>query len=102
MGSRIPEAEPLILMYCNQFKVRGVKVKEELEKAVAGITVVINPEKPRRGCFEIHEEGGKTFISLLIRYSLFAILEEQVKQHNKIREAAASEGKGPKDDDDES
>ncbi|GJZ29782.1 hypothetical protein Tco_0574429 [Tanacetum coccineum] len=29
-------------------------------------------------------------------------LEEQVKQHNKKREAATSEGKGPKDDDDES
>nr|GEY20977.1 probable UDP-N-acetylglucosamine--peptide N-acetylglucosaminyltransferase SPINDLY [Tanacetum cinerariifolium] len=28
--------------------------------------------------------------------------KEQVKQHNKKREAAASEGKGPKDDDDES
>nr|GFC45394.1 selenoprotein H [Tanacetum cinerariifolium] len=50
---------------CTQFKIRGVKVKSELEKAVAGITVLINPEKPRRGCFEIREEGGKTFISLL-------------------------------------
>ncbi|GKE29370.1 hypothetical protein Tco_1444754, partial [Tanacetum coccineum] len=29
-------------------------------------------------------------------------LEEQVKQHNKKREATASEGKGPKADDDES
>ncbi|PWA97895.1 hypothetical protein CTI12_AA024890 [Artemisia annua] len=50
---------------CTQFKIRGVKVKNDLEKAVAGITVLINPEKPRRGCFEIREEGGKTFISLL-------------------------------------
>ncbi|GKD68397.1 hypothetical protein Tco_1322487 [Tanacetum coccineum] len=30
------------------------------------------------------------------------LLEEQVKQHNKKREAVTSEGKGPKDDDDES
>ncbi|GJY94134.1 hypothetical protein Tco_0510495 [Tanacetum coccineum] len=29
-------------------------------------------------------------------------LEEQVKQHNKKREATTSKGKGPKDDDDES
>ncbi|GKA19340.1 hypothetical protein Tco_0699255 [Tanacetum coccineum] len=35
-------------------------------------------------------------------YSSRGRLEEQVKQHNKKREASASEGKGPKDDDDES
>ncbi|MFS7888242.1 hypothetical protein Hanom_Chr00s000001g01592631 [Helianthus anomalus] len=50
---------------CNQFKVRAVKVKLGLEDAVSGITVLVNPEKPRRGCFEVREEGGKTFISLL-------------------------------------
>jgi hypothetical protein len=40
-------------------------VKEALEGAVPGVTVSLNPEKPRRGCFEIREEGGQTFISLL-------------------------------------
>ncbi|KAI3728056.1 hypothetical protein L6452_16684 [Arctium lappa] len=50
---------------CNQFKIRAVKVKLGLENAVSGITVLINPEKPRRGCFEVREEGGKKFISLL-------------------------------------
>ncbi|XP_071692089.1 uncharacterized protein [Rutidosis leptorrhynchoides] len=50
---------------CTQFKIRAVKVKDGLEKAVSGITVLVNPEKPRRGCFEIREEGGKKFISLL-------------------------------------
>ncbi|KAL8266825.1 hypothetical protein R6Q59_004169 [Mikania micrantha] len=50
---------------CNQFKVRAVKVKNDLEKAVSGINVLVNPEKPRRGCFEVREEGGKKFISLL-------------------------------------
>ncbi|XP_018448513.1 uncharacterized protein LOC108820012 [Raphanus sativus] len=50
---------------CNAFKTRAIQVKEGLEGAVPGVTVTLNPEKPRRGCFEIREEGGKTFISLL-------------------------------------
>ena len=50
---------------CNSFKTRANLVKDGLEKAVSQVTVVVNPEKPRRGCFEIREEGGKTFISLL-------------------------------------
>ncbi|KAM0909717.1 hypothetical protein ACQ4PT_014654 [Festuca glaucescens] len=49
---------------CQQFKKRAVKVKEDLESAVPGVSVTINPEKPRRGCFEIREEGGEVFISL--------------------------------------
>uniref|UniRef100_A0A0E0HBG5 Uncharacterized protein n=1 Tax=Oryza nivara TaxID=4536 RepID=A0A0E0HBG5_ORYNI len=48
-----------------QFKIRAVKVKEDLESFVPGVSVVINPEKPRRGCLEIREEGGEVFISLL-------------------------------------
>lgn len=50
---------------CNQFKMRANLVKEGLEKAGCGITVILNPEKPRRGCFEIRQEGGKKFITLL-------------------------------------
>ncbi|RYR05637.1 hypothetical protein Ahy_B06g085475 [Arachis hypogaea] len=50
---------------CNSFKTRANLVKEGLEKRSSGITVILNPEKPRRGCFEIREEGGKKFISLL-------------------------------------
>ncbi|KAK4435296.1 hypothetical protein Salat_0693000 [Sesamum alatum] len=50
---------------CNRFKVRAIQVKEGLEKGVAGVKVVVNPEKPRRGCFEIREEGGEVFLSLL-------------------------------------
>ncbi|XP_048594868.1 selenoprotein H [Brassica napus] len=50
---------------CNAFKTRAIQVKEGLEGAVPGVTVTLNPEKPRRGCFEIREEGGQTFISLL-------------------------------------
>lgn len=50
---------------CNQFKTRAIKVKEALENDISGITVLVNPEKPRRGCFEVREEGGDIFISLL-------------------------------------
>ncbi|XP_017983619.1 PREDICTED: selenoprotein H [Theobroma cacao] len=50
---------------CNSFKTRAVQVKDGLEKGVPGIKVLLNPEKPRRGCFEIREEGGEKFISLL-------------------------------------
>ncbi|KAM7260540.1 hypothetical protein ACFE04_011213 [Oxalis oulophora] len=59
---------------CNSFKTRAAQVKEGLENAVPGITVVLNPKKrvydfdslePRKGCFEISEEGGEKFISLL-------------------------------------
>ncbi|XP_062204148.1 uncharacterized protein LOC133906300 [Phragmites australis] len=50
---------------CRQFKIRAQKVKEDLESSVPGVSVIINPEKPRRGCLEIREEGGEVFISLL-------------------------------------
>ncbi|PIN06062.1 hypothetical protein CDL12_21388 [Handroanthus impetiginosus] len=50
---------------CNSFKTRAIQVKDGLEKGVAGVNVVVNPEKPRRGCFEIREEGGDVFVSLL-------------------------------------
>ncbi|XP_027332937.1 uncharacterized protein LOC113847840 [Abrus precatorius] len=50
---------------CNSFKTRANLVKEGLEKAGCGITVILNPEKPRRGCFEIRQQEGKKFISLL-------------------------------------
>ncbi|XP_060207102.1 uncharacterized protein LOC132634935 [Lycium barbarum] len=52
---------------CTQFKVRAVKVKEELENGVPGLEVRVNPEKPRRGCFEIRLDGenGEKFVSLL-------------------------------------
>ncbi|KAL6643517.1 hypothetical protein ACP70R_018283 [Stipagrostis hirtigluma subsp. patula] len=50
---------------CRQFKIRAQKVKEDLENSVPGVSVIINPEKPRRGCLEIREEGGEVFISLL-------------------------------------
>lgn len=54
---------------CQQFKIRALQVKSGLEKGLAagGVNVILNPEKPRRGCFEIREggENGEKFISLL-------------------------------------
>ncbi|KAL3647184.1 hypothetical protein CASFOL_008152 [Castilleja foliolosa] len=50
---------------CNSFKTRAIQVKNGLEKGVEGVKVVVNPEKPRRGCFEIREESGGIFVSLL-------------------------------------
>ncbi|OWM87981.1 hypothetical protein CDL15_Pgr000398 [Punica granatum] len=50
---------------CNSFKTRALQVKIGLENGVSAITVLVNPDKPRRGCFEIREEGGDKFISLL-------------------------------------
>ncbi|KAK7293545.1 hypothetical protein RJT34_16413 [Clitoria ternatea] len=50
---------------CSSFKTRANLVKEGLEKAGCGVTVILNPEKPRRGCFEIRQERGKKFITLL-------------------------------------
>ncbi|KAJ8763778.1 hypothetical protein K2173_003560 [Erythroxylum novogranatense] len=50
---------------CMSFKTRAMQVKNGLEKAVPGVTVILNPEKPRKGCFEIRKRGGEKFISLL-------------------------------------
>ncbi|CAI9755432.1 unnamed protein product [Fraxinus pennsylvanica] len=44
---------------CNSFKTRAIQVKNGLEKGLEGVNVVVNPEKPRRGCFEIREEAWK-------------------------------------------
>ncbi|PIA26171.1 hypothetical protein AQUCO_09600021v1 [Aquilegia coerulea] len=53
--------------HCTQnktFKETATAVKDALEKAIPGIKVLLNPEKPRRGCFEVRE-GGEPFVSLL-------------------------------------
>ncbi|XP_024378980.1 uncharacterized protein [Physcomitrium patens] len=49
---------------CNAFKIRALKVQESLKAAIPGLEVSINPEKPRRGCFEIRDSAGTIFISL--------------------------------------
>ncbi|CAL5206406.1 unnamed protein product [Lathyrus oleraceus] len=51
---------------CKSFKTRASQVKEALESSESDVVVKLNPDKPRRGCFEIRlEDGDKTFISLL-------------------------------------
>ncbi|KAL9227201.1 hypothetical protein vseg_002923 [Gypsophila vaccaria] len=67
-GSKGPTTPTVVIEHCkqcNRFKVRAQQVQKGLEESIPGITVLINPEKPRRGCFEIRQEGGQTFISLL-------------------------------------
>lgn len=61
---------------CNSFKTRAVQVREGLEKAVSGINVLLNPDKPRKGCFEIREDGGETFISLLDMKRPFQLMKD--------------------------
>ncbi|CAH8354790.1 unnamed protein product [Eruca vesicaria subsp. sativa] len=64
----VSEQKTIVIEHCKQhksFKERATEVKEGLEIAIPGIIVNVNPDKPRRGCFEIREEGGETFVSLL-------------------------------------
>ncbi|KAG9455830.1 hypothetical protein H6P81_000338 [Aristolochia fimbriata] len=50
---------------CQVFRRRTEEVKKSLEEGLPGVVVQVNPEKPRRGCFEIRGESGETFVSLL-------------------------------------
>lgn len=61
---------------CKSFRERAAEVKEGLEIAVPGIVVTVNPDKPRRGCFEIREEGGEAFVSLLDMKRPFTPMKE--------------------------
>ncbi|KAK1370000.1 selenoprotein H [Heracleum sosnowskyi] len=66
--SKPPASKTVVIEHCkqcHQFKTRAIKVKDALENDISGINVLVNPEKPRRGCFEVREEGGEIFISLL-------------------------------------
>lgn len=50
---------------CQCFKTRAAKVQTGLHKAIPGIEVVINPDKPRKGCFEVRSKDGNIYMSLL-------------------------------------
>ncbi|KAL3688168.1 hypothetical protein R1sor_014477 [Riccia sorocarpa] len=59
----------LIIEHCKQcqsFRQRALKIQELVKKSVPDVDIEINPEKPRRGCFEIREAGpdGRIFLSL--------------------------------------
>ncbi|KAK6117087.1 hypothetical protein DH2020_049132 [Rehmannia glutinosa] len=61
-------SKTIIIEHCTQsksFKTKANQVKKGLEKAVAGVKVELNPENPREGCFEVREESGDTFVSML-------------------------------------
>ncbi|KAF6138454.1 hypothetical protein GIB67_022488, partial [Kingdonia uniflora] len=49
---------------CKSFERRAIEVRELLSTVAPGVTVKFNPEKPRKGCFEIREEGGNIFLTL--------------------------------------
>ncbi|KAL2346834.1 hypothetical protein Fmac_000834 [Flemingia macrophylla] len=58
----------IVIEYCTQsdsFETKATEMKERLLSGVTGIIVKLNPKKPRKGCFEIRNEGGEKFISLL-------------------------------------
>ncbi|KAF9613871.1 hypothetical protein IFM89_012419 [Coptis chinensis] len=62
------DAKKIIIEHCKScqsFKVRATRVKDGLENTFPGIKVLLNPEKPRRGCFEVREEGAEPLFSLL-------------------------------------
>lgn len=50
---------------CNSFKTRAAKVQTDLTKALPGLEVQVNPDRPRKGCFEIRDLDGSIFVSLL-------------------------------------
>lgn len=50
---------------CNSFKTRAAKVQIDLTKALPGLEVQVNPDRPRKGCFEIRDQDGSIFVSLL-------------------------------------
>ncbi|KAL3499368.1 hypothetical protein ACH5RR_038461 [Cinchona calisaya] len=81
-GSSNNNNKTIIVEHCKQcksFKERAVMVKEGLEKGLNGeINVVLNPGNPRKGCFEIREDGenGEVFISLLEMKRPFTPMKE--------------------------
>ena len=50
------------------FKVRYTKLELKLKESLPNIKVVVNAEKPRKGCFEVRDStSGAKYISLLVR-----------------------------------
>ncbi|XP_012836245.1 PREDICTED: mucin-5AC-like [Erythranthe guttata] len=47
------------------YKKKAKRVKKLLEKAIPGVYVVFNPETPRKGFFEIRNEGGEALFTLM-------------------------------------
>lgn len=50
----------------NAFKTRAAKVEAGVKKALPGVSIIINGEKPRKGTFELKIEGSdKPILSLV-------------------------------------
>lgn len=63
----VKKTREIVVEHCKQcqcFKVRASKVEKELKAAINDVEVKINPDKPRRGCFEIRDGEGNIFLSL--------------------------------------
>ncbi|PNW87376.1 hypothetical protein CHLRE_02g120301v5 [Chlamydomonas reinhardtii] len=43
----------------------ATKLEKLIKEGAPGTSVSVNPDKPRKGCFEVRGPGGKTFVSLL-------------------------------------
>ncbi|KAL7150315.1 hypothetical protein ABFS83_05G103600 [Erythranthe nasuta] len=58
----------VVIEYCKEskpYKKKAKRVKKGLEKAIPGVYVVVNPETPRKGFFEIRNEGGEALFTLM-------------------------------------
>nr|GLL42086.1 selenoprotein H-like [Ipomoea trifida] len=75
LEERVGDGKTIVIEHykqCNSLKTRALTVKEGLEKGVVDVNVVVNLEKPRRGCFKIRDENGEKFFSLLDMKKPFA------------------------------
>ncbi|EIE18635.1 hypothetical protein COCSUDRAFT_59944 [Coccomyxa subellipsoidea C-169] len=62
------------------------KLEKALKEAVPDSVVVINPEKPRKGCFEVRDaDSTKTYVSLLVRPTLPAASTDMPRPFTKLK-----------------
>ncbi|KAL9167483.1 hypothetical protein ABFS82_05G101000 [Erythranthe guttata] len=60
-------AKTVIIEHCKESKsskTKAKQVKKGLEKEIPGVSVVVNPDPPRKGFFEIRDEDGEVYLSL--------------------------------------
>ncbi|KAL7111657.1 hypothetical protein ACP275_05G103300 [Erythranthe tilingii] len=58
----------VVIEYCEEsksYKKKAKRVKKGLEKAIPGVNVVVNPEPPRKGFFEIRDENDEPLFTLM-------------------------------------
>jgi hypothetical protein len=52
------------------FKKSAQKLEEALKAAGVNLEVITNPEKPRKGSFEVQDDKGNKYVSLQVKHSL--------------------------------